>query len=183
MASEDFTGERQGLVTFLEELQPALAQFVGRDSLLHHALRRALASGDLGHLRHVRALLNHLPREQRQGLAATALARPSTTTPLRHELLARYGRRPPAGFVSFELAAGSGKGQGDDTTVGFTHELLPHSDLRVLVSPGTLPQTAAEGLRRIAAMIEQDRRLLSQRHWDHNRATDPTGSAESSEAR
>ena len=97
--------------------------------------------------------------------------------------MARYGRRPPAGFVSFELAAGSGDGQGGDTRVGFTHELLPHSDLRVLVSPGTLPQTAAEGLRRIAAMIEHDRRLLSQRHWDHNRAPDPTGIAESSEAR
>ncbi len=53
--------------------------------------------------------------------------------------------------------------------MSLTHELLPHSAVRVLVSPGTLPQTAAAGLRRIADMIEGDRRLLSERHWDRGR--------------
>jgi hypothetical protein len=35
----------------------------------------------------------------------------------------------------------------------------------VLVSPGTLPGSAAQALRRIAEWIERDRRLLSARHW------------------
>jgi hypothetical protein len=184
MASEDFPGERQGLVIFLRELQPRLAQLAGEDSLLHHAVQRSLRSGELGHLRHARRLLHHLPREQRQGLAAATLARGAASTPPRHELLASYGRRPPVGFVSFELAVGSGEGKDNDTTVGLTHELLPHSDLRVLVSPGTLPQTAAEGLRRIAQMIERDRRLLSRRHWDRNPTADSVdGNAESNGAR
>ena len=34
-----------------------------------------------------------------------------------------------------------------------------------MVSPGTLPSTAADDLRRIAGLIERDRRLLSERYW------------------
>jgi len=37
----------------------------------------------------------------------------------------------------------------------------------VLVSPGTLPGSAAQALRQIAAWIERDRRLLSARHWQN----------------
>lgn len=168
MASEDFPGERQGLGLFLEDLRPAVAELLGEDTLLHHAIRRALRSGELEHLRHARTLLHNLPCDQRRELAKAASARSATSAPPRHELLERYGRRPPAGFVSFEVAPGSG--EEDDTTVSLTHELLPHSALRVLVSPGTLPQTAADGLRRIAGMIERDRRLLSERHWENRLA-------------
>jgi hypothetical protein len=34
-----------------------------------------------------------------------------------------------------------------------------------MVSPGTLPRSAAGALREIANWIERDRRLLSSRHW------------------
>jgi hypothetical protein len=37
--------------------------------------------------------------------------------------------------------------------------------VRVLISPGTLPGSAAQALRQIASWIERDRRLLSARHW------------------
>lgn len=168
MASEDFPGERQGLCLFLEDLLPAVAELLGEGTLLHHAIRRALRSGGLEHLRHARTLLHNLPSEQRRELAAAISVRSGTSAPPRHELLERYGRRPPAGFVSFEVAPGSG--EEDDTKVSLTHELLPHSALRVLVSPGTLPQTAADNLRRIAGMIERDRSLLSERHWENRRA-------------
>jgi hypothetical protein len=43
----------------------------------------------------------------------------------------------------------------------------------VLISPGTLPGSAAQALRHIADRIEGDRRLLSARHWHalaHRRA-------------
>jgi hypothetical protein len=44
--------------------------------------------------------------------------------------------------------------------------------LRVTIEPGTLPSVAADGLRRIATMIETDRRLLSPRFWDQDPASD-----------
>ena len=172
MTSERYPGERHGLIAFLKDLQPVAAGLLGEGTLLQHAIRRALDGGDLDRLRHARTLYNNLPKEQRQQLSRALASRGSAVPalPARDELLERYGRRPPAGFVSFELAPGSGEQPGDDTRVSLTHELLPHSALRVLVSPGTLPQTAADGLRRIAAMIEQDRRLLSAHHWEQHGA-------------
>lgn len=181
MARERYPGERRGLGSFLEDLQPAVAQALGPDTLLHHAIRRALRSGDLEHLRHARTLFNNLPREQRRVLSATIVARSGTAGPPKDEILERYARRPTASFVTFELVPGSG--HKDDTSIELSHELLPPSAVRVMVSPGTLPQTAADGLRRIAGMIEQDRRLLSERHWQDR--TPPAGpdQAEGSEGR
>ena len=57
--------------------------------------------------------------------------------------------------------------------VRLTHELLPASAVQVLVSPGTLPASAAGELRRIADLIEGDRRLLSARYW-RERGQQPT---------
>jgi len=173
MARERYPGERCGLGSFLEDLQPVAAGALGKDALLCHAIRRALRSGDLEHLRHARTLFNHLPREQRRRLSAALVARSgSGAAPPRDELLERYARRPAASFVSFEVIPGSG--EPGDTTVTMAHELLAPGALRVLVSPGTLPQTAADGLRRIAGMIERDRRLLSERYW-RARAESETG--------
>jgi hypothetical protein len=163
MTRERYPGERRGLGSFLEDLQPAVARQLGEDALLHHAIRRALRSGDLDHLRHARTLFNHLPREQRRELSSAIVAGADAAAPARDELLERYARRPTAAFVTFEVVPGSG--ERDDTSVALAHELLPSAAVRVMVSPGTLPQTAADGLRRIAGMIERDRRLLSERHW------------------
>ena len=75
MASERYPGERRGLGLFLEDLREAAVQVCGPDALLVHAIRRALRSPDLHHLRHARTLFNHLPREQRLRLSAACVVR------------------------------------------------------------------------------------------------------------
>lgn len=181
MARERYPGERRGLSIFLEDVQPVVIELLGTDHLLQHAIRRALRSGDLDHLRHARTLFNHLPRETRQQLSGAIVARSGTSAPPRHELLERYARRPPASFVSFEIVPGSG--EKDDTTIGLSHELLPLSAVRVLVSPGTLPQTAIDGLRRITGLIEEDRRILSERYWRKRAPAAEPAPAETGEGR
>ena len=47
-----------------------------------------------------------------------------------------------------------------------------------MVSPGTLPSAAASDLRRIAGLIERDRRLLSGRYWLAREAEPAGGSAQ-----
>lgn len=163
MAKERYPGERRGLSLFLEDLRPAVARVCGSDSLLLHAIRRALRSCDLDHLRHARTLFNHLPRAQRHELSSACVAPAEATSPPAHELLERYSNREPAPFVSFESKGAASVSR--PTTVSLTHELLPASAVRVLVSPGTLPSAVADNLRRIAGLIESDRRLLSDRYW------------------
>jgi hypothetical protein len=165
MARERYPGERRGLSLFLEDLRPVAAERCGRDSLLVHAIRRALRSGDLHHLRHARTLFNHLPRDQRRELSCACVAHTGEPEPPppAHELLERCSRRAPASFASFESG-----GDGDASrapAVSLAHELLPASTVRVMVAPGTLPSAAAGDLRRIAGLIERDRRLLSDRYW------------------
>ena len=163
MARERYPGERRGLSLFLEELRPAAAAQCGADSLLLHAIRRALRSGDLDHLRHARTIFNHLPREQRHELSAACVTPSDAARPPAHELLERYSHRDPAPFVSFERTGA--RSSSPSAEVSLTHELLPASAVRVMVSPGTLPSAAADDLRRIAGLIESDRRLLSERYW------------------
>jgi hypothetical protein len=167
MARERYPGERRGLSLFLEDLRPAVAKLCGPDSLLLHAIRRALHSADLDHLRHARTIFNHLPREQRHELSAACVAKADPASPPAHELLERYSNREPVPFVSFERPGAPSPSR--TTEVSLTHELLPASTVRVMVSPGTLPSTAADDLRRIAGLIESDRRLLSARYWQGRR--------------
>lgn len=163
MARERYPGERRGLSLFLEDLRPAAARVCGTESILAYAIRRALRSGDLDHLRHARTIFNHLPREQRRELSAACVARGAESQPTTHQLLERYSERTPVPFISFESA---GEAVPDHAaSVALTHELLPAGPVRVMVSPGTLPRSAADDLRRIAAMIERDRRLLSEHYW------------------
>jgi hypothetical protein len=181
MAKERYPGERRGLSLFLDDLRSCALEVCGADSLLVHAIRRALHTGDLDHLRHARTLFNHLPREQRQALSAACVTPAAERRPPADELLERYSDREPEPFVSFER-----RGEADGTArteVTLTHELLPASGVRVMVSPGTLPTTAAGDLRRIANMIENDRRLLSDRYWrrgDEDRSRGPAGQAPNS---
>jgi hypothetical protein len=167
MARERYPGERRGLSLFLENLLPIAEGALGHDALLYHAIRRALHTGDLDHLRHARTLFNHLPREQRRELSAAVVASGNAAAaPPKGKLLELYARRNPAPFVAFESPK---QGQGQPS-VALTHELLPATPVRVIVTPGTLPRTAADSLRRIAGMIEQDRRLLSERYWREHHA-------------
>lgn len=175
MTKERYPGEQRGLSRFLTDLLPAVEQHCGRQAILGHAIRRALRSGDLAHLRHARRIFNHLPREERSDLAAAIVRRASSATaPEPHELLDAYSQRQPEAFVSFESSSDAPGSM--PVAVTLTHELLPASTVRVMISPGTLPRTAAEALRRIAAAIENDRRLLSKRYW-HGQAGEPTSRA------
>lgn len=76
MEEERYPGESTGLRLFLEELSPIVATELGPDSLLHHAIRRALATHRLAHLRHARRLFNQLPRALKLRLSAALLDRP-----------------------------------------------------------------------------------------------------------
>lgn len=161
MARERYPGEQRGLTLFLADLLPAVQDECGTDSLLFHAIRRGLRSGDLDHLRHARKLFNHLPRDVRRALSATIVVRSRRTTqtvPREHD--EACAARTPVPSASFEPSA-----KDAEAVVQFTHEPLPPHRVRVTVTPGLLPHTAAESLRRIADMIEQDRRLLSKRYW------------------
>ena len=101
MDNERYPGEQRALRLFLQELRPQGAR-CGENSLLVHAIRRALHTGDLDHLRHARTLFNHLPREQRQAFSAACVTPAAEPRPPAHELLERYSDREPEPFVSFE---------------------------------------------------------------------------------
>ncbi len=162
MTEERYPGERRGLTLFLEDLAPVVASELGDSCLLHHAIRAALRSASLQRLRHARRLFNHLPREVRQRLSEALLER-SPPLPSREALLADYASRPPAPVIAFE----SSERQSAEPLprAELRHEFAPSADLRVTIRPGTLPGVAAERLRAIADLLEQDRRLLSPRFW------------------
>jgi hypothetical protein len=170
MDEERYPGERRGLRLFLEELMPALEAGGATYALLRHAIRRALLTGALQHFRHARRLFNHLPRGERQALSATMLGPRGRKTPRREEMLEQLSRCEPIQAICFETPS---EAQGlRPIKVELRHELAPPVPLRVTIEPGTLPSVAADSLRRIATMIETDRRLLSPRFWDQDPASD-----------
>lgn len=189
MPNERYPGERRGLRLFLAELLPAVERDDatadgGADSILRHAVRRAVASGDLLHLRHARQVFNHLPRERRQSLSAAMLglerrpAAASVRAPAAApgESPAPSDVREPAPVICLEALKADegrpGEPAGPAVRVGLRHDPgPPPAPVRVLVRPGTLPSEAADALRRVAAMIEADRRLLSARFWEGRPAT------------
>ena len=121
MTQERYPGEQHGLGLFLEELQPVVARELGQDSLLHHAIRRALATGRLTHLRHARGVFNSLPRDLRQTLQSGIVATPERA-PKRERLLDTYGRREPQPFVAIDCEIG--RDATAEPQIGLRHELL-----------------------------------------------------------
>lgn len=168
MDVERYPGERRGLTLFLHGLLPVVKQMMGTDALLYHRVDRALESGSLRALRAARQMFNMQPRDLKHRLSQGLCA---PQAPSKANLLDDYSHREPTPFVRFDAQTGP-HALGEEPTVEFSHELLDSASLRVLVRPGTLPSDAARGLRRIAALIERDRRLLSSRHW-HNQNCDP----------
>jgi hypothetical protein len=188
MPDERYPGERRGLRLFLEELLPAVERAAAGDeappSLLRQAIVRALRTGELLHLRHARQLFNHLPREHRQALSVSMLRPKVRPVPTRDELLDELSRREPAAMVCLETRPSSAAVDGTPPVrVELRHELeaSPVAPVRVAIEPGTLPSVAADALRRMAAMLEADRRLLSARFWE--REAEAGGGAEQRDAR
>lgn len=160
MEKERYPGEQVGLRLFLDGLRPVVEQQLGKSTLLHHQIRKALRTGQLVDLRRARQMFNLLPRDQKREISAAIVA--AADAP--RVQAAKPAPDSVGPWVAFETDAQP-------------HPTLPpairldqrreasDSAVRVLVRPGTLPSVTAHTLRRIADTIEQDRRLLSKRFW------------------
>jgi hypothetical protein len=164
MDGERYVGERRALRHFLQELSPLVVAALGPDSVLRYRIDRALHSGDLAALRKAREIFHNQPEELKRRLMRGIFETP-VQRPTKSGLLERYTLREPEPFVRFD-AYPAASSEEIGLSVELDHELAEDVPVRVLISPGTLPRSAAEALRHIAAWIERDRRLLSTRHWE-----------------
>ena len=163
MDGERYVGERRALHHFLQELCPLVAGALGPDAVLRYRIERALRSGDLSALRAAREMFHNQPEELKRRLMRGIFEAPPPK-PTKRELLAQYTEREPEPFVRFD-AYPAGRSDDFGLSIELEHELCDDVPVRVLISPGTLPRSAAQALRHIADRIEGDRRLLSARHW------------------
>ncbi len=164
MDGERYVGERRALRHFLEELRPLVVAALGEDAVLRYRIDRGLNSGDLAALRQAREIFHNQPEDLKRRLMRGIFEAPAVR-PSKSHLLERYTEREPEPFVRFDAyPAATSKDIG--LSVELDHELSDDVPVRVLISPGTLPSSAAAALRQIADWIERDRRLLSARHWD-----------------
>jgi hypothetical protein len=180
MDGERYVGERRALRHFLQELRPLVVAALGEDAVLCYRIDRALRSGDLPALRAAREMFHNQPEDLKRRLMRGIFQAPAPPKPTKHELLAQYTDREPEPFIRFDVYPAA-RSDEFGLTVELEHELCDDVPVRVLISPGTLPRSAAQALRQIAERIEGDRRLLSARHWQtvaHDRpAGDRTGPA------
>ena len=163
MDGERYVGERRALRHFLQELRPLVVAALGADAVLRYRIDRALQSGDLAALRKAREIFHNQPENLKRRLMRGIFEVPAAK-PSKSHLLERYTQREPEPFVRFD-AYPAATTEDIGLSVELDHELCDDVPVRVLVSPGTLPGSAAQALRQIAAWIERDRRLLSARHW------------------
>jgi hypothetical protein len=164
MDGERYVGERRALSHFLQELRPLVVAALGADAVLRYRIDRALRSGDLPALRAAREIFHNQPEELKRRLMRGIFEAPAPPKPTKRELLEQYTDREPEPFVRFDAYPAA---RSDDLglSIELDHELCEDVPVRVLISPGTLPGSAAQALRQIADRIEGDRRLLSARHW------------------
>ncbi|MGH6942691.1 MAG: hypothetical protein ACREH6_00530 [Geminicoccaceae bacterium] len=183
MEGERYIGERRALRHFLQELRPVVVDALGPDSVLRYLIDRALRSGDLMALRKAREIFHKQPHDLKRRLMRGIYAgEAAAVRPSKSQLLERYTQSEPEPFVRFDAyPAANSKDLG--LSVELEHELADDVPVRVLVSPGTLPTSAAEALRQIAEWIERDRRLLSARHWRDGNPLGATDGAEPGGAR
>jgi len=175
MEGERYVGERRALRHFLQELRPLVATALGRDSVLAYRIERALGSGDLAALRLARQIFHNQPEALKRRLMRGIFEAPAGK-PSKDHLLGRYHEREPEPFVRFD-AYPTARSEDVGLSVELDHELCDDVPIRVMVSPGTLPGSAAEALRQIARWIERDRRLLSSRYWEDARRGEGTDAA------
>jgi hypothetical protein len=164
MDGERYVGERRALRHFLRELHPLVAEALGADAVLGYRIERALRSGDLPALRAAREMFHNQPEDLKRRLMRGIFEAPAPAKPSKRELLQQYNDQEPEPFVRFDAYPAA---RSDDLglSIELDHELADDVPVRVLISPGTLPGSAAQALRHIADRIEGDRRLLSARHW------------------
>lgn len=164
MDGERYVGERRALRQFLRELRPLVAAALGRDALLGYRIDRALRSGDLPALRTARETFHNQPEDLKRRLMRGIFEAPAPAKPSKRKLLEQYTDQEPEPFVRFDAYPAA---RSDDLglSIELEHQLCDDVPVRVLISPGTLPGSAAQALRHIADRIEGDRRLLSARHW------------------
>ena len=180
MDGERYVGERRALRHFLQELRPLVVAALGEDAVLRYRIDRGLQSGDLAALRQAREIFHNQPEELKRRLMRGIFEAPAAR-PSKSHLLERYTQREPEPFVRFDAYPAAAT-EDIGLSVELDHELSDDVPVRVLVSPGTLPGSAAQALRQIASWIERDRRLLSARHWHSTtRPRDPLTGVEQTE--
>ncbi len=180
MDGERYIGERRALRHFLQELRPLVVAALGEDAVLRYRIDRGLQSGDLAALRQAREIFHNQPEELKRRLMRGIFEAPAAR-PSKSHLLERYTQREPEPFVRFDAYPAAAT-EDIGLSVELDHELSDDVPVRVLVSPGTLPGSAAQALRQIASWIERDRRLLSARHWHGTaRPRDPLTGVEQTE--
>jgi hypothetical protein len=164
MNGERYVGEGRALRQFLRELRPLVVATLGPDALLGYRIERALRTGDLPALRSAREAFHNQPEELKRRLMRGIFEAPMPAKPSKRKLLEQYTEQEPEPFVRFDAYPAA---RTDDLglSVELEHQLCDDVPVRVLISPGTLPASAAQALRHIADRIETDRRLLSARHW------------------
>lgn len=167
MEGERYVGERRALQHFLQELHPLVVAVLGKDAVLAYRIERALRSGELAALRLARQIFHNQPDELKRRLMRGIFEVPPIK-PSKNRLLERYNAREPEPFVRFD-AYPSARSDDLGLSVELDHELVEDVPIRVLISPGTLPSSAASALREIAHWIERDRRMLSPRYWRRTR--------------
>jgi hypothetical protein len=164
MDGERYVGERRALRHFLQELRPLVSAELGLDTVLGYRIDRALRSGDLAALRAAREMFHNQPEDLKRRLMRGIFEAPAPRKPTKRELLEQYNDQEPEPFVRFD-AYPAARSADLGLSIELEHELSDDVPVRVLISPGTLPGSAAQALRHIADRIEGDRRLLSVRHW------------------
>lgn len=164
MDGERYVGEGRALRHFLQELRPLVVAVLGHEAVLRYRIDRALRSGELPALRAAREMFHNQPETLKRRLMRGIFEAPAPPKPTKRQLLAQYTDQEPEPFVRFDAYPAA---RSDDLGlfVELDHELCADVPVRVLISPGTLPRSAAQALRQIADRIEGDRRLLSARHW------------------
>jgi hypothetical protein len=164
MEGERYVGESRALRQFLCELRPLVTATLGRDALLGYRIDRALRTGELPALRGAREAFHNQPEDLKRRLMRGIFEAPMAPKPSKRKLLEQYTEQEPEPFVRFDAYPAA---RADDLglSIELEHQLCDDVPVRVLISPGTLPASAAQALRHIADRIETDRRLLSARHW------------------
>lgn len=178
MDGERYVGERRALRHFLRELRPLVAAVLGDEALLGYRIDRALRAGDLPGLRTAREAFHNQPEDLKRSLMRGIFEAPAAPPkPTKRKLLEQYTEQEPEPFVRFDAYPAA---RSDDLglSIELEHQLCDDVPVRVLISPGTLPGSAAQALRHIADRIEGDRRLLSARHWQALRHHGQVGAEE-----